>query len=55
MPCINSKKEELYEIARGFPEEIERVAAGERLFQKHLSVDLQLSLQVITEDMESMM
>jgi len=55
MPCINSKKEELYEIARRFPEEIERVAAGERLFQKHLSVDLQLSLQVMTEDMESMM
>ncbi|UZM97897.1 hypothetical protein OL548_23610 [Lysinibacillus sp. MHQ-1] len=49
------KKEELYEIARRFPEEIERVAAGKKLFQKHLSVDLQLSLQVMTEDMESMM
>ncbi|GEO26255.1 hypothetical protein AAC03nite_20400 [Alicyclobacillus acidoterrestris] len=31
MPCINAKKNELYEIARRFPEEIKRVAEWERL------------------------
>ncbi|MFY0167292.1 phosphoadenosine phosphosulfate reductase family protein [Bacillus anthracis] len=34
MPCINSRKDELYEIARRFPEEIERVAEWERLVSK---------------------
>ncbi|MDM5352609.1 phosphoadenosine phosphosulfate reductase family protein [Lysinibacillus sphaericus] len=34
MPCINSKKEELYEIARRFPEEIERVARWEEIVSK---------------------
>lgn len=34
MPCINSRKDELYEIARRFPEEIERVAKWERLVSK---------------------
>ncbi|MEM5669939.1 phosphoadenosine phosphosulfate reductase family protein [Bacillus cereus] len=34
MPCINSRKNELYEIARRFPEEIERVAEWERLVSK---------------------
>lgn len=31
MPCINCNKDELFEIARRFPEEIERVAEWERL------------------------
>ncbi|HDR8071990.1 TPA: phosphoadenosine phosphosulfate reductase family protein [Bacillus cereus] len=34
MPCINSRKDELYEISRRFPEEIERVAKWERLVSK---------------------
>ncbi len=34
MPCINSKKEELYEIARRFSEEIERVARWEEIVSK---------------------
>ncbi|MBG9467698.1 phosphoadenosine phosphosulfate reductase family protein [Bacillus thuringiensis] len=34
MPCINSRKDELYEIARRFPEEIERVAEWERLVSR---------------------
>lgn len=31
MPCINARKDELYEIARRYPEEIERVAKWEEL------------------------
>ncbi|MRX70862.1 phosphoadenosine phosphosulfate reductase family protein [Bacillus lacus] len=31
MPCINSRKDELFEIARRFPEEIERVSDWERI------------------------
>jgi 3'-phosphoadenosine 5'-phosphosulfate sulfotransferase (PAPS reductase)/FAD synthetase len=31
MPCINSRKDELYEIGRRFPEEIERLAEWERI------------------------
>lgn len=31
MPCINSRKDELLEISRRFPEEVERVARWERL------------------------
>lgn len=31
MPCINSRKDELLEISRRFPEELERVAQWERL------------------------
>lgn len=31
MPCIHARKDELYEIARRFPAEIERVAEWERL------------------------
>lgn len=34
MPCINSRKDELYEIGRRFPEEIERVAEWERIVSK---------------------
>ncbi|MCR8964155.1 phosphoadenosine phosphosulfate reductase family protein [Brevibacillus halotolerans] len=34
MPCINCKKGELYEIARRFPKEIERVAEWERVVAK---------------------
>lgn len=34
MPCINSQKEELYEIARRFPEEIERVSKWEEIVSK---------------------
>lgn len=34
MPCINSRKDELYEISRRFPDEIERVAEWERLVSK---------------------
>ncbi|WP_036120775.1 phosphoadenosine phosphosulfate reductase family protein [Lysinibacillus sphaericus] len=34
MPCINNKKEELHEIARRFPEEIERVARWEEIVSK---------------------
>lgn len=34
MPCINSRKEELYEIARRFPKEIERVAKWEEIVSK---------------------
>lgn len=34
MPCINSRKDELYEIARRFPAEIERVAEWERIVSK---------------------
>ncbi|MEX3625789.1 phosphoadenosine phosphosulfate reductase domain-containing protein [Viridibacillus arvi] len=34
MPCINSRKEELHEIARRFPEEIERVAKWEGIVSK---------------------
>lgn len=31
MPCINSRKNELFEIARRFPEEIARVAEWEKI------------------------
>jgi len=31
MPCINCQKSELYEIARRYPEEIERVAKWEKI------------------------
>jgi hypothetical protein len=31
MPCIHARKDELLEISRRFPEEIERVAKWERL------------------------
>lgn len=34
MPCINSRKDELHEIARRFPEEIERIEEWERLVSK---------------------
>lgn len=34
MPCIHTGKEELYEIARRFPEEIERVAEWEKIIAK---------------------
>ncbi|MBN6889827.1 3'-phosphoadenosine 5'-phosphosulfate sulfotransferase (PAPS reductase)/FAD synthetase [Cytobacillus horneckiae] len=34
MPCINSRKDELFEIARRFPSEIERVAEWERIVGK---------------------
>lgn len=34
MPCINSRKDELFEIARRFPAEIERVAKWERIVGK---------------------
>lgn len=34
MPCINSQKAELYEIARRFPEEIERVSKWEEIVSK---------------------
>jgi 3'-phosphoadenosine 5'-phosphosulfate sulfotransferase (PAPS reductase)/FAD synthetase len=34
MPCINTRKDELLEISRRFPEEIERVAEWERLVQE---------------------
>jgi len=34
MPCINSTKEELYEISRRFPEEIERIAHWEEVVSK---------------------
>lgn len=34
MPCINTGKDELYEIAKRFPEEIERVAEWERIVGK---------------------
>lgn len=34
MPCINSRKDELFEIGRRFPEEIERVAEWERIVGK---------------------
>ncbi|MET4563346.1 3'-phosphoadenosine 5'-phosphosulfate sulfotransferase (PAPS reductase)/FAD synthetase [Lysinibacillus parviboronicapiens] len=54
MPCINSKKEELYEIARRFLKKLRGWNAGKKLFQKLLSVDQQHSLLVMTEDMVSM-
>jgi len=34
MPCINCQKSELYEIARRYPEEIERVAKWEKIVSK---------------------
>lgn len=34
MPCIHSRKSELYEIARRYPEEIERVAEWEKIVAK---------------------
>lgn len=34
MPCINSNKEEIYEIARRYPEEIERVKEWEEIVSK---------------------
>lgn len=34
MPCINCRKDELFEIGRRFPEEIERVAEWERIVSK---------------------
>lgn len=34
MPCINSRKDELLEISRRFPEEIKRVAEWEKLVQE---------------------
>lgn len=34
MPCINANKDELYEIARRFPDEIDRVAKMEELVSK---------------------
>lgn len=34
MPCINSGKAEIYEIARRYPEEIERIAEWERIVAK---------------------
>jgi 3'-phosphoadenosine 5'-phosphosulfate sulfotransferase (PAPS reductase)/FAD synthetase len=34
MPCINSRKDELLEISRRFPEEIRRVAEWEKLVQE---------------------
>lgn len=34
MPCIHSRKSELYEISRRYPEEIERVAEWERIVAK---------------------
>lgn len=34
MPCINCGKEELFEIARRFPEEIERIAEWERIVKQ---------------------
>lgn len=34
MPCINSRKNELFEIGKRFPAEIERVAEWERLVSK---------------------
>jgi 3'-phosphoadenosine 5'-phosphosulfate sulfotransferase (PAPS reductase)/FAD synthetase len=34
MPCINCNKDELFEIARRFPDEIQRVAAWEQLVKK---------------------
>jgi 3'-phosphoadenosine 5'-phosphosulfate sulfotransferase (PAPS reductase)/FAD synthetase len=34
MPCIHARKDELLEISKRFPEEIERVANWERLIQR---------------------
>lgn len=34
MPCINSRKEELFEISRRFPDEIKRVAKWEEIVSK---------------------
>lgn len=34
MPCINSRKDELYEIAKRFPEEMERLVEWERIVGK---------------------
>lgn len=34
MPCINCTKNELFEIARRYPKEIERVAEWERIVAK---------------------
>jgi hypothetical protein len=31
MPCINTRKDELLEISKRFPEEIKRVAEWERI------------------------
>jgi len=31
MPCINSRKEELFEIQRRFPEEVERIIEWEQI------------------------
>ena len=55
MPCINSKKEELYELLDDSLKKLRGWHVGKRLFQKLLSVDQQLSIRVMTEDTESMM
>ena len=41
MPCIHARKDELLEISRRFPEEIERVAEWERIVARAGKHDVQ--------------
>lgn len=40
MPCINARKDELLEISKRFPEELERIAAWERLVSQVSKCDV---------------
>lgn len=40
MPCINARKDELLEISKRFPEELERIAAWERLISQASKCDV---------------